>query len=140
MKNRTKGQSERPDLKPHGQRWPAQCPHTSEHVYTPWVYYNHLLQEKQALFFEPAAKKKPLLAPFHSERHIQTFFLPQPRNPTTGWLRKTEQKMTGDKLRGGKRFIFSLNQKAWELGSLRLYFSNKVGVSGPLLAKKGQVH
>lgn len=117
MKNRTKGQSVRPNLKPHGQRWPVQCllcpglPHTSEHVYTPRVYYNHLLQEKQALFFEPAAKKKPLLPPFHSERHIQTVSLPQPQNPTTGWLRKTEQKMTGDKLWGGNRFIFSLNQR-----------------------------
>ena len=86
-------------------------PRTSERVYTPRVYYNHLLQEKQALFFEPAAKKKPLLPPSRSERQIQTVYLPQPQNPTTGWLRKTERKMTGDKLRGGKkRFIFSLNQ------------------------------
>lgn len=91
--------------------WCPLCPglpHTSEHVYTPRLCYNHLLQEKQALFFEPAAKKKPLLPPYHSERRTQTASLPQPRNPTTGWSRKTEQKMTGDKSWGGKRFIFFL--------------------------------
>lgn len=116
VKNRTKGRSVRPNLKPHGPRWAAQCPlrpgppRTSERVYTPRVYYNHLLQEKQALFFEAAAKKKPLLPPSRSERHIQTVSLPQPQSPTTGWLRKTERKMTGDKLWGGKGFAFSLNQ------------------------------
>lgn len=114
MKNRTKGQSVRPNLKPHGPRWPVQCPlrpgppRTSERVYTPRVYYNHLLQEKQTLFFELAAKKKPLLPPSPSKTHIQTVSLPQPQNPTAGWLRETERKMTGDKLRGGKKVhIFS---------------------------------
>lgn len=116
VKNRTKGQSVRPNLKPHGPRWPAQCPlcpgpaHISERVYAPRVYYNHLLQEKQTLFFEPIAKKKPLLPPSRSKRDIQTVSLPQPRNPTTGWLRKTERKMTGDKLQGRKKLRFSLNQ------------------------------
>lgn len=40
------------------------------------------------------------------ERDTQTVSLPQPQNPTTGWLRKTERKMTGDKLWGGKRSYF----------------------------------
>lgn len=116
VKNRTKGQLVRPNLKPHGLRWPAQCPlcpgspRTSEHVYTPRVYYNHLLQEKQPLFFELTAKKKPLLPPSCREGDIQTVSLPQPQNPTTRWLRENERKMTGDKLWGGKRFIFSVNQ------------------------------
>jgi len=35
----------------------------SEPVYTPWVYYNHLLKEKQALFFELTAKKNHFYLP-----------------------------------------------------------------------------
>lgn len=112
MKNRTKGQSVRPNLKPHGSRWPRRCPlrpgppRTSERVYTPRVYYNHLLQEKQTLFFEPTAKKKPLLPPSRSERNIQTASLPRPRNPTTGWLKNS----TEDDRRQIVGLIFSLSQ------------------------------
>lgn len=131
MKNRTKGQS----VKPHGLRWPAQCPlrrgppRTSEHVYTPRVYYNHLLQEKQAFFFEPAAKKKPLLPPSRSERQIQTVSLPQPQNPTTGWLgRKLNGRWQETNCGAEKRFIFSLKQMKG-LGTWISQFSNKDQVS-----------
>lgn len=119
----TKGQSVRPNPKPCGPRRPVQgllcsgLPCTSEHVYTQRVYYNHVLQDKQALFFESTAKKKPLLPPpLCSERDTQTIPLPQSQNPKTGWLRKRERKMTGDKLRGGKGSYFLWAKwKAWEM-------------------------
>lgn len=138
-KNRTKGRSVRPNLKPHGPRWPAQCrprpgtPRTSERVYTQRVCYNHLLQEKQALSFEPAAKKKPLLPPSRSERHIQTVSLPQPQNPTTGWLRKKLRgrwQETNCRAEKKKRFILSPNQmKGLRRWISQLAFSNKDQVS-----------
>lgn len=122
-----------PNLKPHGPRWPALCPlcpgppRTSERVYTLRVYYNHLLQEKQALSFEPAAKKKPLLPPSRSERDIQIVSLPQPQNPSSRLVRERwVRKMTGDKLRGRKGSYFLWTKwKAWECGSLSSCFSNK---------------
>lgn len=116
VKNRTKGHTVRPNLKPHGQRWPAQCPlcpgppRTSEHVYTPRVYYNHLLQEKQAPFLWAHSQEKATSASLLQGGRYSDDSLPQPQNPTTRWLRENERKMTGDKLWGGKRFIFSLNQ------------------------------
>lgn len=107
------------------------CSRTSEHVYTRRVYYNHLLQQKQALSFEPAAKKKPLLAPFHSERHIHspTSFSHSRGVPATGWLRKTEQKTTRRQIGGVEKKVHIFSKpKAWERGSLPLGFSNEVGV------------
>lgn len=81
-------------------------PRTSERVYTPRVYYNHLLQEKQAFFFELAAKKKPLLPASCREGDIQTVLLPQPRNPKTSSPRKNwMETRTREKLRGGKRLF-----------------------------------
>lgn len=115
VRNRTKGHSVRPNLKPHGPRWPAQRPlhlgppRTSERVYTPRVYYNHLLQEKQAFFFELAAKKKPLLPASCREGDIQTVLLPQPHNPKTSSPRKNwMETRTREKLHGGKRFVSQL--------------------------------
>ena len=116
-KNRTRGQSVRPNLNSHGPRCPVQCPLypgppcTSEPVYTLWIYYNHILQEKQALFFELTAKKKPLLPLSWREDDIQIVSLPQLQYPTTYWLGENEQKMRGDKLERGVNIIFKPNER-----------------------------
>lgn len=94
-------------------------PRTSERVYTPRVYYNHLLQEKQAFFFELAAKKKPLLPASCREGDIQTVLLPQPRNPKTSSPRKNwMETRTREKLRGGKRLCFTRKDQASDMQSL----------------------
>lgn len=65
----TKGQSTRPNPKPHGPRQPMQglrcpdLPRTSEHVYTQRVYYNHLLQDKQALSLSLQPRKSYFCLP-----------------------------------------------------------------------------
>lgn len=93
-------------------------PRTSERVYTPRVYYNHLLQEKQAFFFELAAKKKPLLPASCREGDIQTVLLPQPRNPKTSSPRKNwMETRTREKLRGGKRLCFTRKDQASDMQS-----------------------
>lgn len=72
------------------------------------------------------SQEKATSASPHSERDIQTFSLPQPQNPAAGWLKKSQRKMTGDKLWGGKGSYFLLTKwKAWECESLSSYFSNK---------------
>lgn len=117
VKNRTKGQSVGPNLKPCGPVEMAcavsavsrAAPHIRVCLHSACLLQS-LTAGKTSPLLWAQGQEKPLLPPSRSKRDIQTVSLTQPQNPTTGWLRETERKMTGDKLWGGKRFIFSLNQ------------------------------
>lgn len=80
------------------------------------------------LSLEPKKKKKkmPVDPPFHSERRIQTVFLTQPQNPTTGWLRGDSTEDDRRQIEGWekkkKAHIFS-RRRAWESAPLHLCFS-----------------
>lgn len=118
-----------------GVRWPVMgplctgLPCTSQHVYTPWVYYNHLLEQKQNISFELAAKKSQWPLPLTVRGAFRPSFSHGRRiQQQVGWG-ETQQKMTGDKLRVGKQAHIFSRPKAWESAPLYLCFSVSGGQS-----------
>lgn len=113
-----------------GLRWPVMgqlrpgLPCTSQHVYTPRVYYNHWLKQKQNISFELVAKKKAS-GPSLSQRETHSDRLSHTAAESNNRLveGETQQKMTGDKLRVGKKAHIFSRAKAWESAPLYLCFS-----------------
>lgn len=98
-------------------------PWTSQHVYPPRVYYNHLLKQKQNICFELVAKKSQWSLPFTVRDAFRLSFSHSRRvQQQVGWG-ETQQKMTGDKLRVGKKAHIFSKPKAWESAPLYLCFS-----------------
>lgn len=113
-------------------------PCTSQHVYTPRVYYNHLLEQKLNISFELAAKKSQWSLPLTAGDAFRPSFSHSRRiQQQVGWG-ETQQKMTGDKLRVGKKAHIFSRPKAWESAPLYLCFP----VSGRQIPshKGGQVY
>lgn len=96
-------------------------PWTSQHVYPPRVYYNH--KQKQNICFELVAKKSQWSLPFTVRDAFRLSFSHSRRvQQQVGWG-ETQQKMTGDKLRVGKKAHIFSKPKAWESAPLYLCFS-----------------
>lgn len=117
------------NLKPHGPEMACKgstasraTPHITACLHSTGPLQS-LTQGKQTISFELVAKKKPLIPPFHSERCIETVFLTQPQNPTTGWLRGNSTEDDSRQIVGWKKAHIFSKPKAWESGPLSLYFS-----------------
>lgn len=115
-KTEQRGKTVKSNLKPH---WPEmRCNGSTVSRATSHIHIclhstgplQSLTQGKQTISFEFAAKKSHLSLPFTVRDVFRPSFSHSHRiQQQVGWG-ETQQKMTGDKLWGGKRLIFSPNQ------------------------------